>query len=117
MRTTKEEPSALNTLSSRPLHPSQDVARYNILLIQDTFLTYAPSIQGKRLIASLDFYSWTRDSALTFKALVDAFIAGNFGLQPEIQNYIYAQAQLQAVSNPSGNLSNGAGLGEPKFEV
>ena len=65
----------------------------------------------------LDFYSWTRDSALTFKALVDAFIAGNKALQPEIQNYIYAQASLQTVSNPSGGLDNGAGLGEPKFEV
>lgn len=49
--------------------------------------------------------------------MVDAFIAGNSSLQPEIQNYIYAQAQLQAVSNPSGDLSSGAGLGEPKFEV
>lgn len=54
---------------------------------------------------------------MTFKALVDAFIAGNTSLQAQIQNYIYAQAQLQAVSNPSGSLSNGAGLGEPKFEV
>lgn len=74
-------------------------------------------MQGKKLTASLDFYTWTRDSALTFKALVDAFIAGNSSLQPEIQNYIYAQAQLQGVSNPSGDLSDGAGLGEPKFEV
>ncbi len=63
------------------------------------------------------FYAWTRDSALTFKALVDAFIAGNSALQPQIEKYIYAQAQLQAVSNPSGSLANGAGLGEPKFEV
>lgn len=54
---------------------------------------------------------------MTFKALVDAFIVGNTGLQAQIQNYIYAQAQLQAISNPSGGLSNGAGLGEPKFEV
>ena len=54
---------------------------------------------------------------MTFKALIDAFIAGNSTLQPEIQNYIYAQARLQAVTNPSGDLSNGSGLGEPKFEV
>lgn len=74
-------------------------------------------MSSKTLIAALDFYTWTRDSALTFKALVDAFIAGNSSLQPEIQDYIYAQAQLQAISNPSGDLSNGAGLGEPKFEV
>ena len=64
-----------------------------------------------------DFYSWTRDSALTFKTLIDAFIAGNSNLQSEIESYTYAQADLQTVSNPSGDLSNGAGLGEPKFEV
>ena len=48
--------------------------------------------------------------------LVDTFIAGNFSLQPEIENYISAQAKVQSVSNPSGALSTG-GLGEPKFEV
>ncbi len=66
---------------------------------------------------SSDFYSWTRDSALTHKALIDAFIAGNANLQSEIQNYICAQARLQPIPNRSGDLSNGAGLGEPKFEV
>lgn len=64
----------------------------------------------------IDFYSWTRDSALTFKMLVDTSIAGNFGLQSEIENYISAQAKIQTVSNPSGGLSTG-GLGEPKFGV
>ena len=93
------------------------MAELKFLPIQNTFLSYGSLICDKRLIASLDFYTWTRDSALTFKAVVDAFIAGNSSLQPEIQNYVYAQAQLQAISNPSGDLSNGAGLGEPKFEV
>ena len=64
----------------------------------------------------IDFYSWTRDSALTIKLLVDTFIAGNFGLQLEIENYISAQAKLQTISNPSGGLSTG-GLGEPKIEA
>lgn len=63
------------------------------------------------------FYTWTRDSALTLEALVDAFVAGNASLESEIQSYVYSQAQLQTVSNPSGDLSDGAGLGEPKFEV
>ncbi len=49
--------------------------------------------------------------------MVDAFIAGNTSLQSLIESYIYAQAQLQAVPNLSGNLSTGAGLGEPKFEA
>ncbi|KAJ5088074.1 hypothetical protein N7456_011690 [Penicillium angulare] len=63
------------------------------------------------------FYTWTRDGALTLKALIDAFIAGDSSLESTIQEYIDAQAQLQAVSNPSGDLSDGSGLGEPKFEV
>ena len=66
---------------------------------------------------SRDFYTWTRDSALTVKMLVDTLIAGDTSLQPTIQDYVSTQAQLQTVSNPSGELSNGAGLGEPKFNV
>ncbi|KAL9001121.1 MAG: hypothetical protein Q9169_000304 [Polycauliona sp. 2 TL-2023] len=65
----------------------------------------------------LDFYSWTRDSALTAKMLIDAFIAGDTSLQPRIEDYISAQAILQTVANPSGDLADGSGLGEPKFEV
>ncbi|KAL9131780.1 MAG: hypothetical protein Q9217_000385 [Psora testacea] len=63
------------------------------------------------------FYSWTRDSALTMKALIDAFIAGNTNLRAEIEDYVYAQAKLQPVPNRSGDLSDGAGLGDPKYEV
>ncbi|KAL0256741.1 glycoside hydrolase 15 protein [Diplodia seriata] len=62
------------------------------------------------------FYTWTRDAALVFKALVDQFIAGDSSLQDEIQEYIVAQARLQGIDNPSGGLSTG-GLGEPKFNV
>lgn len=64
------------------------------------------------------FYTWTRDSALTLKEVVDTFANGyNSTLQVEIQNYIVAQAVLQGVSNPSGSLSDGTGLGEPKFNA
>lgn len=63
------------------------------------------------------FYTWTRDSALTFKCIVDTFINSySASLQTEIENYITAQAYLQTVSNPSGGLSSG-GLGEPKFNA
>lgn len=31
--------------------------------------------------------------------------------------YIAAQAHLQGISNPSGGLSDGSGLAEPKFNV
>lgn len=62
-----------------------------------------------------DFFTWTRDSALTFKCIVDTFITNyNSSLQIEIQNYIIAQARLQTVYNPSGDLLSGTGLGEPK---
>lgn len=54
---------------------------------------------------------------MTFKAIVDTFISSyDASLQTEIQNYITAQAKLQTVSNPSGDLSSG-GLAEPKFNA
>ena len=74
------------------------------------------SRRARGLISFTDFYSWTRDSALTFKMLVDTLIAGDTSLQSEIEDYISAQAVIQTVSNPSGGLSSG-GLGEPKFNV
>ncbi|RDW69440.1 glycoside hydrolase family 15 protein [Coleophoma cylindrospora] len=58
------------------------------------------------------FYTWTRDSALTFKYLIDT---GNSSLQTLIEDYVIAQAKLQTVDNPSGNLASGAGLAEPKY--
>lgn len=65
-----------------------------------------------------DWYTWTRDSALVFKAIVDIFTNSySAELQTEIQNYIAAQAKLQGVSNPSGSLSDGTGLGEAKYYV
>uniref|UniRef100_A0A8H7N451 glucan 1,4-alpha-glucosidase n=1 Tax=Bionectria ochroleuca TaxID=29856 RepID=A0A8H7N451_BIOOC len=62
------------------------------------------------------WYTWTRDSALTFKALVERFIAGDSSLQTVIDYYVSSQAKLQTVSNPSGSPDSG-GLGEPKFNV
>ncbi|KAL9590812.1 MAG: hypothetical protein Q9203_000358 [Teloschistes exilis] len=66
---------------------------------------------------SSDFYTWTRDSALTLKVLIDMLIDGDTSLQPVVDEYISAQAILQAVASPSGDLTDGTGLGEPKFEV
>ncbi|KAH6656331.1 glycoside hydrolase family 15 protein [Truncatella angustata] len=64
------------------------------------------------------YYHWTRDAALTFKALVDRFVANyDANLQTQITNYITGQARLQTVSNPSGSLSDGTGLGEPKYNT
>ncbi|KAJ5461429.1 Glucoamylase [Penicillium daleae] len=84
---------------------------------------YAQSAKNGAVIASPStsnpnyYYTWSRDSALTLKVLIDLFRNGNLGLQTIIEEYINAQADLQTVSNPSGDLSNGAGLGEPKFNV
>ncbi|KAL1965696.1 hypothetical protein VTN77DRAFT_5196 [Rasamsonia byssochlamydoides] len=63
------------------------------------------------------WYTWTRDAALTFKYLIDRFVHGDSSLQGLIQDYISAQAKLQTVQNPSGDLSSGAGLAEPKFYI
>ncbi|RDW69741.1 putative glucoamylase P [Coleophoma cylindrospora] len=64
------------------------------------------------------FYTWSRDSALTLKMIIDDYIFGNTALQVYIKDYIHAQAVLQTVTNPSGPfLPNGAGLGEPKYQV
>lgn len=63
------------------------------------------------------FYTWTRDSALTIKTLMDEFVIhGTSGLDVFMQNYISAQAILQGVDNPSGGVCTG-GLGEAKFNV
>ena len=65
----------------------------------------------------LDFYTWTRDAALTIKALVDRLlVTGSSDLEQVIKSYISAQAKLQYVENPSGKIDTG-GLGEPKFHV
>src|SRR5438046_296817 len=63
-----------------------------------------------------DFYTWTRDAALTMTWMIEAFVAGNNSLESHIQNFVISQAQLQQVPNPSGGPTTG-GLGEPKFNV
>ncbi|PNH41634.1 hypothetical protein VD0004_g5522 [Verticillium dahliae] len=67
------------------------------------------------------YYTWTRDSALTFKMLIDEFIhdpVANANLEKHIRDYLRAQAILQTVANPSGALlPSGRGLGEAKYEV
>lgn len=49
--------------------------------------------------------------------LVDEFLAGDTALEIHIKDYIGAQAVIQGISNPSGSLTDGQGLGEPKFNV
>lgn len=62
------------------------------------------------------FFTWTRDSALTYTMLIDELIFGNTSLRKTIEDYATAQAILQTIDNPSGSLwPVGDGLGEPKF--
>lgn len=51
------------------------------------------------------------------KTVVDMFKHGESSLLSVIQEYINSQAAIQGLSNPSGNLEDGAGLGEPKFHA
>lgn len=67
-------------------------------------------------LTCVDYYTWTRDSTLVMQAILGLFQQGDMDLQTVIEEYINAQAYLQTVSNPSGDLSTG-GLGEPKFNV
>lgn len=67
---------------------------------------------------NIDFYTWTRDSALTLRMIVDEYILGNGDLVQYIEDYLSAQAALQTITNPSGTfLPDGEGLGEPKYMV
>ncbi|TFK45167.1 glucoamylase [Crucibulum laeve] len=62
-------------------------------------------------------YTWTRDSALVFLAIVNQYTLGlDNSLRSQIDNYVGAQKIQQQVSNPSGSVSSG-GLGEPKFHI
>lgn len=65
------------------------------------------------------FYTWTRDSSLVFKALIDQYtlnIDHTASLRTLIDAFVAAESTLQQTSNPSGTVSTG-GLGEPKFNV
>ncbi|KAG9000988.1 hypothetical protein FRB90_011698, partial [Tulasnella sp. 427] len=62
-------------------------------------------------------YTWTRDSSLVYKWIIDQFTAGlDSTLRTGIQNWVASEGRLQQVSNPSGTVSTG-GLGEPKFNI
>ncbi|KAJ7851645.1 glucoamylase [Mycena olivaceomarginata] len=62
-------------------------------------------------------FTWTRDSSLVFKALIDQFVSGaDTTLLGQIQNFVAAQKIIQQVSNPSGTVSSG-GLGEPHYNI
>lgn len=51
------------------------------------------------------------------KTLVEVFKHGDASLLGIIKEYVDSQAAIQGISNPSGHLDDGTGLGEPKFRV
>ncbi|KAL0956261.1 hypothetical protein HGRIS_002415 [Hohenbuehelia grisea] len=62
-------------------------------------------------------FTWTRDSSLVYKVIVDQFTTGvDNSLRGHIDNFVNSQKVLQQVSNPSGTVTTG-GLGEPKFNI
>ncbi|TFK40813.1 glucoamylase [Crucibulum laeve] len=64
-------------------------------------------------------FTWTRDSALVFKSLIDQYTLSedtSSSLRSSIDDYVAAQTVLQQLTNPSGTVSTG-GLGEPKFNI
>ncbi|KAH0585949.1 hypothetical protein H2248_007235 [Termitomyces sp. 'cryptogamus'] len=62
-------------------------------------------------------YTWIRDSSLVFKCLIDQYTLGeDRTLRGHIDDFVWSQAILQQIPNPSGNLITG-GLGEPKFLI
>ncbi|KAJ5223667.1 hypothetical protein N7468_008209 [Penicillium chermesinum] len=88
------------------------VARTGILDNIGSNGAYAKSAKSGIVIASPStdnpdyYYTWTRDSALVMKTLVDLFKNGDSDLLSIIEEYINAQAHIQTVSNPSGDLSS-----------
>ncbi|KAJ4293534.1 hypothetical protein N0V90_008817 [Kalmusia sp. IMI 367209] len=119
-------------VAAKPLRRQDDdlaarIETENDIALQGVFNNFgpdgsqAPGASAGVLIASPStenpnyYYTWTRDAALTLKMVVDEFLHGNQDVQSKIRDYIKAQAILQTVSNPSGALGSGRGLGEPKY--
>lgn len=62
-------------------------------------------------------FTWTRDSSLVFKAIIDQYTRGeDSSLRGLMDSFVASQTLLQQVSNPSGSVSSG-GLAEPKFNI
>ncbi|KAG8932552.1 hypothetical protein FRC02_000930 [Tulasnella sp. 418] len=62
-------------------------------------------------------YTWTRDSALVYKLLIDQYTQGrDTSLGAGIDAWVASQGRIQQVTNPSGSVSTG-GLGEAKYHI
>ncbi|TFL07038.1 glucoamylase [Pterulicium gracile] len=63
-------------------------------------------------------FFWTRDAALTYKALTEQFTSGeDTTLRPLIDDFARSTARFQALNTPSGSAASLESLGEPKFKM
>jgi glucoamylase len=91
---------------------------WHVLLIHVTFSPQAGLVIASPSTQNPDYlYSWTRDSALVFKFLIENFVSdGDPSLRRLIDAYISVEAIIQQTINPSGAAGK-SGLGEPKFNI
>ncbi|KDQ16679.1 carbohydrate-binding module family 20 protein [Botryobasidium botryosum FD-172 SS1] len=61
-------------------------------------------------------YTWTRDSSLVLKLLIDRQTQGRGDFSTTIDNWRASTGRIQQLDNPSGGPTTG-GLGEPKFNI
>ena len=94
----------------RPLHDL--LMAILIICTQAGLVIASPSTENPDYL-----YSWTRDSALVFKLLIEDFVlGGDLSLRGLIDAYITVESRIQQTPNPSGAAGKD-GLGEPKFNI
>ncbi|KAK0226302.1 glycoside hydrolase family 15 protein [Armillaria fumosa] len=114
-------------LTQVPLDPDayvtfeNPIAKSNLLSNIGSSGTNARDTAPGVVIASADpdlFYTWTLDSSLVLRYLVDEFVSGgpDTSLQSQIEDIVKAQIEIQQIPNPSGSPPLDR-LGEPKFYV
>ena len=95
-----------------PFSARVSFSRRLFICTQAGLVVASPSTQNPDYL-----YSWTRDSALVFKLLIEDFVSGDDpSLRGLIDAYIHVQSDIQQTSNPSGAAGKD-GLGEPKFNI
>ena len=111
-------PDGVNSHGALVLYLLPTTHPWHVLLIH-----VMPSPQTGLVIASPStqnpdyLYTWTRDSALVFKLLIEDFVSGDDSpLRRLIDAYISVEAIIQQITNPSGSAGK-SGLGEPKFNI
>lgn len=108
---SKAEGVSAGLVIASPSKSEPDCKRYFPWRIHPYFADLSVSLFKK------DFFTWTRDAALTMKAIADRFIVTkDSNLESILKAYVESQEKLQHVDNPSGGIDSG-GLGEPKFNV